>query len=151
MISMPTSRLCPVGAVLALIIGGIAAAEQEQQVDPQSTEKQILDTARQAFQSYMEDLQSGAISDPEAICRWSRRISAAEQALGSTQAERSAAAEKHLARMRDLEKIVGRLYQVGKVGQRPSVAAVYYRLKAEALVSGSRGQFRSPAIPEEDR
>jgi serine/threonine-protein kinase len=79
------------------------------------------------------DFKQGRIADPETLYQWSLRLLRTHQAHTPTTPEQSGLQE-HLRRMRRLEALVA---ERGMSGWAP--AAKYYRLEAEARLSGGDG------------
>jgi hypothetical protein len=86
-----------------------------------------------------KDLIAGRLTDIEVLYRWSRRWMDGALAASKTKQERIAAAEAHLKRMKDLERVAPELKKVAYVFPASSeAAATYYRLEAEASLEEAR-------------
>ncbi len=95
------------------------------------------DAARKAFGLYLNGYRLGTGKDfaAERAFLWSRRWMECEQRLARNKAERLAAAQAHLERMKSLEKMVKQMFRVGTVMAADTAAANYYRLSAEEAVA----------------
>ena len=125
---------------LALGRGGPPAVQAPagQKVPPQLA-KARLDAARQAYEGYWRRLRSDRGGDPEKCYSWSRRWMEAQQALGAGKAAEQAA-QAHLERMKELEKLLAALARTGQGTQADADAAQYYRVEAEIWLSQVKGK-----------
>jgi hypothetical protein len=119
------------GAKACVATGGGAAGKQE-------PTKERLEAARHAYNESWRrfkpfDLSKG---DGENVYRWSRRWMEAERAVATTQAQRAAAVERHLERMKKLEREV---HDYGLIHSTIPVlgmaATTFYRAEAETWLS----------------
>lgn len=115
-----------------------APAPAAPKVPPQLA-KARLDAARKAYESYWLRLRNLGNVAPEPVYVWSRRWMEAQQATGEKDAER-AAVQAHLDRMKELEKIFGKVALVGQGTQADASATQYYRIEAEIWLSQAKGK-----------
>jgi hypothetical protein len=83
--------------------------------------------------------------DPDTFYRWSRRWMEAEREMSTKEADQLAALKAHLARMEDMEKLVGGMVKAG-VARTPADESMgtYYRLEAEDLLARANGHGATP-------
>jgi hypothetical protein len=125
------------------ILLGLAAASAPQAA-PEGADKIAAltkakrDAARRTFETVWIDYREGR-GGMERLYWWSRRWMEAEQELAAKQkADLVAAAQGHLDRMRELERIIRKL-QEAKVSTIDEVSASeYYRLEADLWVRQAR-------------
>jgi hypothetical protein len=68
-------------------------------------------------------------------CLWSRRQMEAEHDAATTDADRAAALQGHLKRMRDLEASCKQTYQLGRLSYLSLMTVTYHRIEAEQLAA----------------
>jgi hypothetical protein len=102
-----------------------------------------VDAARKVYEGMLNRMRIDAAFklDSDALYLWSRRWMEAQREVASSKAERTAAAEAHLERMRKWEKlVVGAKGAGGFYSPTDVAAAEYYRLDAEALLGQEQGR-----------
>jgi hypothetical protein len=120
--------------VLALVVGLAAMGEppRARADDPSSVAdlmKAKADTARRAYEASVAALATGK-ADAEKVYLWSRRLLEAQQDSSDKKADRLAALEGHLGRMKDLRKISEERYKQGAAIHADVVATDYYVAEA---------------------
>ena len=79
-------------------------------------------------------------SSAEELYTWSRRWLDAEVDLAANKEEKMAAHQRHLDRMKGLEKIAKAMVVTGQGRASDASAAVYYRTQAELWLTRAQGQ-----------
>ena len=136
---MDTSRLFLVGLALGLLGGGPAEAADDARV---ANARARLAAAQKVYKGLQDRWRSGPPADDltklsyrdfaELSYRWSVRWLEAQQETSPRQADQVAAAEAHLARMRQLAKMLRAARGLGGFVSPVEVAAgEFYRLDAE--------------------
>jgi hypothetical protein len=104
---------------------------------PDRTDEQIrraararLDAAKIAY-----DVFSRGHHSIDSVCEWSNRWRKAAMATAGSKEEQRATAQAHLARVRELRKLLEDAYRVGRVPERDLWVADYYLAEAELLLS----------------
>jgi outer membrane protein TolC len=97
------------------------------------------DAAQQAYDLTLAMYRTGK-GDAEGVYRWSQRWLVAQQDMAGTKAERTAAAEAHLGRMKDLEKVAEKLVKTGLVAPLEGKAARFYVAEAEVWLAQAKGK-----------
>jgi hypothetical protein len=98
---------------------------------PAALARARLDAARRTFDYLARNYREARPPAGELVYRWSRRWLKAERDLAGTPADRVAAYQAHLARMRDLERVARDRARERFVPLEEATAAEYYRLEAE--------------------
>ena len=127
--------------VLALLVVGTAAAvaaPPDVKVSPELLRVR-LDSAKEAY-DLAEALYRQGKGEPETIYRWSHRWLTAQQALAGTKAERTAAAEAHLDRMKRLEEVAKATVRVGMASPLDERAAKFYVAEAEVWLAQAKNE-----------
>ncbi len=103
--------------------------------------KARLQAARKVYEGYLSRYKIGPSQplDAEKLYQWSRRWLEAQQDLALKKADRVAAAEAHLARMRRLEQTMRDLARK-EVAPYEVAGAEFYRLEAERWVAQAKGK-----------
>jgi hypothetical protein len=132
-------------AKLTLIFSGLAfsvlvSAVHADQTSTVDNAKARLQSARKVYEAMMEEIKQGAQVqttqlDPEKLYTWSRRWMNAQLEVSEKKENRIGAVEAHLARMKELEKILKKLYDAGVQPFSSVAAAEFYRLEAEKHLS----------------
>jgi hypothetical protein len=130
-----------VGVVLGLTVAWAAGPDQGERQPPGNAAARAA-AARKVLKGMRERRQQdpAAPLDPEKQYLWSRRWMEADREVAATKAARLAAVEGHLARMRELEKIVTEFKGGGFMGATDLAAAEFYRLDAEAVLAQEKGR-----------
>jgi hypothetical protein len=120
--------------ILALVVGVASVGEpsQARADEPPSVAdlmKAKADTARRAYEASVAALATGK-ADAERVYLWSHRLLEAQQDSSDKKADRLAALEGHLARMKDLRKLTEERYKQGVAIQADALAADYYIAEA---------------------
>jgi len=122
---------------LLLTLATAATNSADRQV-ASSVAEQRLELAREAMRA-IEVLQKAPERvTSEQIYRWSHRLMQAELSASGNEAGRTAAMEKHLQRMKTLEKRAEDGHQHGAIGYFDLLEARWRRIEAEALLSNSK-------------
>jgi hypothetical protein len=125
---------------------------------PAEVPKELLRARLEAAQQVYDLNKRTFAASPRAVRfadlpLWSERWLQAQLALAGTKAERIAAFEAHLVRMKDIERVVKQLSEVGLTGPRDVAAAAYHRADAEVQFLQAGGQLpakdRSTAVGKE--
>ena len=127
---------------LALLVAGAAAAvaaPPDAKVSPELLQAR-LGAAQDAYALAEALYRQQGKGEPEAIYRWSHRWLTAQQALAGTKAERTAAAEAHLDRMKRLEAAAKALVKVGMTSPLDERAARYYVAEAEVWLAQAKSE-----------
>lgn len=130
-----TPRLVFVGLILALAIAGGAQPNAQERKANRPVEREMLRSARDAYESNLALWQRGPYGDPEVVYRWSRRIMEVEREIASTEAERTAAVRAHAERMQSSRKTIEDLVNEGRIPGFAGAAADFYYFEAQALLS----------------
>jgi hypothetical protein len=102
------------------------------------TGRRRVEAAKAAYQA-AQDLGAWG-GDIETLYGYSSWWRTAALAIAATKAERAAASEGHLSRMKELEGTVEKASKAGRVSGRDVFAAHYYRADAELLASKTNAQ-----------
>jgi hypothetical protein len=126
---------------LALLVVGTAAAVAAPPDPKVSSElfQARVDAAKEAY-LLAEALYRQGMGEPETIYRWSHRWLTAQQTLAGTKAERTAAAEAHLARMKKLEEVAKATVRVGTACPLDGRAAKFYVAEAEVWLAQAKSE-----------
>ena len=135
-----SGRYLPVVALMSGLLSTLIAAAtnsaDRQVAVPEADQR--LKLAREAMRA-IEVLQKAPERvTSEQIYRWSHRLMQAELSVSGNEAERTAAIEKHLQRMKTLEKRAEEGHQHGETGYFDLLEARWRRIEAEALLSNSK-------------
>jgi hypothetical protein len=95
--------------------------------------------ARKAYEAHWKALPTG-LSDPEKVYLWSRRVLEAQRALSPKKADRVAAAEAHLERMRDLQKATVQRYKAGRNSFAEVAGTDFYLAEAQSGLAQAKAQ-----------
>jgi hypothetical protein len=101
----------------------------------------LVDAARKTYEVIVlrnQDRQ-GDVSY-EQLYVWSWRWMDAQRASSEKVADRVAAVEAHLGRMKDVERLATGYYYDGRATADQASAAVFYRLEAELLLADARAE-----------
>lgn len=124
-------------AMMNVCAAGVAADKPD--VERARAER---NAAKKAFELHLAYYNtSGRTNFPaEKLYVWSRRWMQGEQRLTPDRTGRLAAAEAHLARMTQLERVVKLNFKAGLAISADVAAAEYYRLRAADAVARARGK-----------
>ncbi len=143
---MSTQRLAPV-LVLGLALAGLSFAPAA--LDEPSDLAALAEARYQASLKHYDEAwvyYQQSRSDALPLYFWSRLVLEAQGDLSDQQAERLAAFEAHLARMKKLEALVKKVRQLG-FGRSIDVTAVdYFRKEAEFWLARAKTQ-KKPTVP----
>jgi hypothetical protein len=107
--------------------------------DPRALLRRRVEAVQRAYKESMDLYREGRTRDVDRIYRWSQRWLEAEQESNDKKADRIAAAENHLRRMKQLEDLVRNVYKAGAAAPIELPAVEYYRLDAEVALSKAKG------------
>lgn len=123
-------------AVVGVLLLGVhlAVATGEKALDSEDLAKERMEAARRAYQFAWDEFKPFDLSkgDEEKVYRWSRRWMEAERDLASTKAERMAALQGHIDRMKKLEVEVSTI-NGSTIPFQHITATNFYRAEAENL------------------
>jgi hypothetical protein len=110
-------------------------------VEPTVSElaKARLQAAREVYKGLIQERQIGR-GDGSAIAEWSPHLLEAELEVATTKADRLAALEAHLARMKDNEKIWQGRFDAGRVLAVDLTRARFARLDAELRLAKEKAK-----------
>jgi hypothetical protein len=127
---------------------------------PKELLQERLEAARQTYKQTWQRLKGGD-AHPTDLPAWSRRWLDAELALCEKKADRIAAHQAHLDRMKEVEQFMHRIVKAGMAVQADATAATYFRTEAEiGLIqaggklpprdkpAAEKGEALSPPRPE---
>lgn len=106
------------------------AAPEAEQDRLAALQRQKRDAARKTFEVTWQNYREGR-RGPESLYWWSRRWLESEQQLLGEKGDKSVAAQKHLERMKDLEKVIRDLQRSNIATVDEISAAEFYRSEAE--------------------
>ncbi len=98
---------------------------------PRELLEQRRDAARKVFEENLRRFQGAELAMDERLLWWSERWLNAELALTEKPAERTAAHEAHVKRLKELEKMFAHYAITGQGRQSDAQAATYFRAEAE--------------------
>ena len=132
----PTQRVWVGLVLLGAALGASSWAIEEKPVDPaiSQSSKECLAAARNVYELAWHEFKPFDLTkgDGEDVYRWSRRWMEWERDLAATKAERVAAAEKHLDRMKALETEIRNYGAIhSTIPMKQMQAAAFYRAEAE--------------------
>lgn len=102
--------------------------------------KALVETAKTTYEQNLAHMKGLEANSPEDLYVWSRRWLDAEVDLAANKDERVAAHQRHLDRMKDLEKILKNFATTGQGRQSDATAGTYYRTQAELWLMQAQGQ-----------
>jgi hypothetical protein len=125
------------GIVLSGLLLSAAPSEEPSKVE--SLGKARLDAAQKQFDETWAYYQQARI-DTYQVYVWSRMILDCRREMSPKPADRIAALEEHLARMKKLEALVTRVRRIGFGRSYDVGAALYYRLECEHWIELERAK-----------
>jgi hypothetical protein len=124
----PVTRSLLSATLLLLFVAVLARAEDKAAENARAR----MEAARKVYELSWKRLSAeGGEPDYEKFYRWSQRWMEAEKELAAKKADRVAAVQGHLDRMKDMEKKVKDQLKRGFVTAAEESATVFYRLEAE--------------------
>jgi hypothetical protein len=135
-----------VGLALAVVVLGPLPESrllaQAEHAVPADLLKAQVAAARKVYELNIMAYKAGFAKgyDLESLCLWSVRWLDAERELSKKPADRIAAVEAHLERMKTVEAMAQALAKVEVVGVRQAAAAEYYRVQAQIWLSQAKGK-----------
>jgi hypothetical protein len=132
----------PAALLLTVLLVGPLAAGADPAPAPSPLAKQRRDAARKTYETVWANYRDGRVPG-EMVYRWSRRWLRAEHEVSDKPADRIAACEAHLARMRRLEALVQRVQRSGQTTVDEVSGAEYYRVQAEIWVQEARNEKKT--------
>jgi hypothetical protein len=131
-----------VGVVLGLVtLASLHAAPNP--APPKPAVKLIQakrDAARKTYEAVWRNNREALLPFVEIAYRWSHRWLEAERELSEQKADQIAALERHLNRMRELERITRERFRAKVVPLEEASAAEFYSLEAEIWLTQERGK-----------
>ncbi len=110
--------------------------------------KTRAETARQIFEQESEHVRAGIAAITDEIALWSRRWMEDELQLRNTPAEKIAAIQDHVDRLRHLEKQMEAAVQTGRMLASHPLKMKYFRLEAEHQLSEFHAAHPDVPLPE---
>jgi len=107
---------------------------------PRELLDQRLEAARSVFEVDLKRLKAAEMATDERLMWWSERWLNAELALSEKPAERTAALEAHVQRMKELERIFDGYAKTGQSRESDAQAATYFRAEAEIRLLEAGGK-----------
>lgn len=124
--------------MLTLVIALVVAAPVPTSKVPANLLQAQADAAKQAYEMALTRFQAGN-TDVEVIYRWSRRWLEAQRELGQAEADKVIkAAEAHLERMQQLEKVAKGGFEAGGWSVFDYQSAKYYAAEAAVLLARAK-------------
>lgn len=99
-----------------------------------------VEAARKTYQTMHKNYTEGRRVSEDTLYRWSLRWLEAEKELAAQPADRVAAYKGHYDRMRDLDRLIGRLQRAGQTTVDEVSAVEYYRVEAELWLARARAE-----------
>lgn len=126
-------RHLPTILFAGLALAGVAGAAEPPPAKkvPQHLTQTRRDAARRTYEAFLKNNREGLLPLVEPAYRWSCRWMEAERDLGETKDDRVAAAEGHLRRMKDLERMTRERFRSRVVPVEEASAVEFYRAEAE--------------------
>lgn len=131
------------GLVAALLLGLAPGAIPARADDKAlANAKARAQAARKVYEGMLKRgvVDPNAALDPEKQYHWSRRWMEAEQELSGKKADRIAAFQRHLERMKKVESLVKELRKAGLVDEATVAAAEFFRLETEKLLAQTKAK-----------
>jgi hypothetical protein len=139
---MRAKRLSVAALGLLLCLAGAAAGQTKEDREAKANAKARMQAAQTVYRGAVARWklgpgpgESSSGDFAEKLYRWSRRWMEAQTEASDRKADQSTAAEDHLARMRDLEKIAREQLKRKLIAAVDVAAVEFYRLQAEKRVS----------------
>lgn len=135
---------------LSLAVAGISSlllsAEPPRNIAPKTTAtiprmllEQRLDSARKVYEQDLARFRGAELAIDERLMWWSERWLNAELALSEKPAERTAAHEAHVKRLKELEKMFAHYAKIGQGRESDAQAAKYFLAEAEIRLLEAAG------------
>jgi hypothetical protein len=130
--------LLSVVVVCVLLVAKAAVAVGAEELSQPKPARERLEAARNAYNESWQRFKPFTLAkgDGENVYRWSRRWMEAERDVATTRAERVAAVERHLERMKELEQEVhnyGRIHSTIPILE--MAATTFYRAEAKTWLA----------------
>ncbi len=106
-------------------------------------QRELVDAAKDVADVRVREYFAGQVI-LESVFEWADHLVDAKLAASTTQAERIAALEDHLDRMKSLESENKQRFQAGRVSRFDLLACTFHRLKAEARLAKEKGNASGP-------
>ena len=132
------AKLAEIEAELPFLLGSHPERRRTPNDDVKQKARVQLEVVRQVFELRLQASRHGESPDLDQTYVWSRRWMDAQQALSETKAERMAAIETHLARMKELRNITQQLYEAKEIGAQDVMAFSFYVAEAELWLAEAR-------------
>ena len=124
-----------------ILVGlGVAASAPADPEDARSLAEQRLKVAQEANDAIKAMRKTGEIAGPQQVYRWSRRLMEAEVAMSEKKADRIAAINGYLLRVKRMEELAKQGYDQGEVGYLELLDAKWRVLEAESLLSQAKAR-----------
>lgn len=115
-------------------------AEKAARKIPRELLAQRLEAARSVFEFDLKRFNAAEMPTDERLMLWSERWLNAELALSEKPADRTAAHEAHVERLKELEKIFDEYAKSGRSRKSDAQAAMSFRAEAEIRLLEERGK-----------
>lgn len=111
--------------------------------------KERIATARAVYEQTLRRTMEQTPPNPDELGSWSRRWAEDQRDLAGTPAERVAALQAHVVRVKGTERLLGDYARTGQARESDALKAKYYRLEAEQLLAEERAGLghRQAAAP----
>ncbi len=123
-------------APVAIVVPGATGADRIET----ELKKELVAAAETTYKQDLARIKGLQGSSVEELYTWSHRWLDAELDLAANKDERVAAHQRHLDRMKDLEKMAKAMAVTGQGRQSDATAAAYYRTQAELWLTRAQGQ-----------
>jgi len=132
------AKLAEIEAELPFLLGSHPERRRMPNDEVKQKANAQLAVVQRVFELRLQAHKQGEFPDLDETYVWSRRWMDAQQALSETRAERMAAIETHLARMREFEVIAKRLHEAREIGIQDVMACSFYVAEAELWLAEAR-------------
>jgi hypothetical protein len=99
-----------------------------------------VEAARKTYQTMYKNYTEGRHVAEDTLYRWSLRWLEAEKQLAEKPADRLAAFKGHYDRMRELDRLIGKLQRAGQTTVDQVSSVEYYRVEAELWLVQAKGE-----------
>jgi hypothetical protein len=130
-----------VGLAVVVMVRGAAQPEAGDALARLSKER--LDAARKTYEVKWKNYREGIRVGADTLYLWSLRWLEAEKLVGE-HPDKVAAAQGHLKRMRELERLIRDVDRAGQATIDEVTAVAFYRSEAEVLLIQARGERKEP-------
>ena len=136
--SLLRAKLAEIEAELPFLLGSHPERRRTLNDEVKRKANAQLEVVRKVFALRLQAHRQGEYPDLDETYVWSRRWMDAQQTLSESRAERMAAIETHLARMKELEKTAKQLYEAAEIGIQDMMAFSFYVAESELWLAEAR-------------